>query len=56
MVRRLERIYLIRTISTVVAHFLHTEGVTSSNLVSSILSNISLKPLSFIRERLYNDH
>ncbi len=26
-----------RTISTVVAHFLHTEGVTSSNLVSSII-------------------
>jgi hypothetical protein len=28
---------VMRTISTVVAHFLHTEGVTSSNLVSSML-------------------
>ncbi len=29
-----------RTISTVVAHFLHTEGVTGSNPVSSIFLNL----------------
>jgi hypothetical protein len=33
----LETAFAFRTISTVVAHFLHTEGVTSSNLVSSML-------------------
>jgi hypothetical protein len=41
----LETAFAFRTISTVVAHFLHTEGVTSSNLVSSIPTKTTISAI-----------